>query len=471
MNAAVAQGYLEALGCTSVWVKNGEEAVARSAVERFDLVLMDLNMPGMDGFATTTFIRQRERQQGAAHRLPIVALTAHDAVNYRERVLKADMDDILSKPYALEDCTRLLRRWLVNPGPSERIATPSVVSAKTGDAVVAVERSATNAVTTADAALDVIDNNAVEGLRRLRAGKQGDLYPRLVELFRPTCAASLSQLRDALAKSDLRVAAGICHKLASSAANVGALAYARTVRQLEQTCIAGDLPRGAGAERHIAIRSRAADGGTRSILSTGHRMNADLVTPTAIIADDEDLGRVLLAEAVVEVGLRSLTFDNGTDALQGALDNDVAMVLLDVDMPGLDGYAVCQRLRAQARFANVPIVMVTGHEDSEAIRRAFEAGATDFISKPVNWALLPRRLEYILRNAANAEHIERLAYYDPLTGLPNRQRCLETAERLFATRQSPERIGCGHLSGPQQFQARQRYVRPFGRRHGPPDRG
>jgi diguanylate cyclase (GGDEF)-like protein len=76
--------------------------------------------------------------------------------------------------------------------------------------------------------------------------------------------------------------------------------------------------------------------------------------------------------------------------------------------------------------------MVTGHEDSVAIGRAFEAGATDFISKPVNWALLPRRLEYMLRNAAAAEHIERLAYYDSLTGLPNRQRCLETAERLFA---------------------------------------
>ncbi len=76
--------------------------------------------------------------------------------------------------------------------------------------------------------------------------------------------------------------------------------------------------------------------------------------------------------------------------------------------------------------------MVTGHEDALAVERAFEAGATDFISKPVNWALLPRRLEYILRNAAAAERIERLAYFDPLTGLPNRQRCIETAERLFS---------------------------------------
>jgi diguanylate cyclase len=158
----------------------------------------------------------------------------------------------------------------------------------------------------------------------------------------------------------------------------------------------------------------------------------------AIIADDEDTGRVLLAESVSAAGLQSLAYDNGTDALAAALTNEVAIVLLDVDMPGMDGYEVCRRLRAEARFATTPIVMVTGHEDLADITRAFEAGATDFVSKPVNWALLPRRLEYILRNAAGAralieavQRIERLAYFDPLTNLPNRQRCMETAELMF----------------------------------------
>jgi diguanylate cyclase (GGDEF)-like protein len=160
-----------------------------------------------------------------------------------------------------------------------------------------------------------------------------------------------------------------------------------------------------------------------------------LETPSrrvAIIADDEDLGRLLLSEALSASGLETLCFDNGADALEAALRHDVAIVLLDVDMPRLNGYAVCRRLRAEPRFDAVPIVMVTGHEDAAAIGLAFDAGATDFISKPVNWALLPRRLAYILRNAASAERIERLAYYDVLTGLPNRQCCLDTAERMLA---------------------------------------
>ena len=152
----------------------------------------------------------------------------------------------------------------------------------------------------------------------------------------------------------------------------------------------------------------------------------------AIIADDEDLGRVLLGESVAAVGLEVLSFADGGGALDAALENDVAIVLLDVDMPVLDGNEVCRRLRAEPRFSSVPIVIVTGHQDSDAVRRAFEAGATDFISKPVNWALLPHRLEYMLRNAAAAEHIERLAYYDTLTGLPNRRRCVDLLGRLVA---------------------------------------
>ncbi|HUA25155.1 MAG TPA: EAL domain-containing protein [Steroidobacteraceae bacterium] len=156
------------------------------------------------------------------------------------------------------------------------------------------------------------------------------------------------------------------------------------------------------------------------------------VRPVAIIADDEETGRMLLADSVEQVGLAPLTYDNGKDALHAALQYGAAIVLLDVEMPGLDGYEVCRRLRGDPRFTTTPIVMVTGHEDPTAISLAFDAGATDFVAKPVNWALLPRRLEYILRNAATAERIERLAYFDPLTGLPNRQRCLETAERQFA---------------------------------------
>ncbi|HEU4625816.1 MAG TPA: two-component regulator propeller domain-containing protein [Steroidobacteraceae bacterium] len=221
VNAAVAEGYLAALGCTSVTVRNGADAVARSAAERFDLILMDLNMPDMDGFAATALIRKRE---AAGARVPIIALTAHDALNYRDKCLKAGMDDILSKPCALDECARLLRRWLARgeEAPAKRAAAQVPASTNT------------------PASLSTIDVGAVAALRKLRADKHADLYSKLVALFRSGSADALGQLRAAFAAGDLATAAAICHKLSSSAANVGALAYAQHVRQLERLCVAGE---------------------------------------------------------------------------------------------------------------------------------------------------------------------------------------------------------------------------------------
>jgi signal transduction histidine kinase/ligand-binding sensor domain-containing protein/CheY-like chemotaxis protein/HPt (histidine-containing phosphotransfer) domain-containing protein len=234
VNAAVAEGYLAALGCTSVWVKNGADAIARSAGERFDLVLMDLNMPDMDGFAATALIRQREGQALRARRTPIVALTAHDAVNYRDKVLMADMDDILSKPYSLEDCSRLLRRWLPvgarEPAAASQPMAHLAVAEQPGAQVVQFAPQ-----------LTTIDAAAVSALRKLRGGSQTDLYSRLVDLYRSASAESLSQLKAAVEQNDLAAAASICHKFAASAANVGALAYSKRVRELEKLCIASDI--------------------------------------------------------------------------------------------------------------------------------------------------------------------------------------------------------------------------------------
>jgi diguanylate cyclase len=124
-------------------------------------------------------------------------------------------------------------------------------------------------------------------------------------------------------------------------------------------------------------------------------------SPIAVIAEDEESGRLLLAECATAAGLHPVVFEDGRQALNFLLAHEVALVLLDVEMPGMDGYAVCNQIRRLSRFALVPIVMVTGRDDKSAINRAFNAGATDFISKPVSWALLPHRLEYVLRNASS----------------------------------------------------------------------
>jgi CheY-like chemotaxis protein/HPt (histidine-containing phosphotransfer) domain-containing protein len=227
VNAAVAQGYLSALGCTSVWVEEGPEAIARSSAERFDLILMDLSMPIMDGFATAALIRQRE---GVGRRVPIVALTAHDAANYRGICLNAGMDDLLTKPYTLEECAQLLRRWIGRK--TERPA---------GEMELRPSRDA----------LSSVDPTAVASLRNLRPGTQVCLYSKLVDLFRVSSSKSLAELRAALTDGDFKTAGAICHKLTSSAANVGALIFAKDVRLLGQMCAAEDAA--AARQRHTDL--------------------------------------------------------------------------------------------------------------------------------------------------------------------------------------------------------------------------
>ncbi|HXS26932.1 MAG TPA: two-component regulator propeller domain-containing protein [Steroidobacteraceae bacterium] len=242
VNAAVAQGYLETLGCQCIWTRHGAEAVARSSTERFDLILMDLNLPGLDGFATTQLIRDGTR--GGA-RTPVIALTAHDAARVRDRCLAAGMDDVLTKPYTLEACGELLRRWIRrDDAAAGEVEHFDGASQAVGPPTSGLQRVGPSGAADATELLSRVDADVVARLRAARAPGRADLYGKLVDLFRAGSAGALAALGAALDLGDLPSARAICHKLKSSAANVGAGVFSQHVRRLEQRCAAGD-PAGA----------------------------------------------------------------------------------------------------------------------------------------------------------------------------------------------------------------------------------
>jgi CheY-like chemotaxis protein len=108
INQKVAVRMLQRLGCEAEVAVNGREAVAALESVSFDLILMDCQMPEMDGYQATTEIRRRESGPG---RLPIIALTAHAVQGSREKCLEAGMDDYLSKPINPRALSQMLRRW------------------------------------------------------------------------------------------------------------------------------------------------------------------------------------------------------------------------------------------------------------------------------------------------------------------------------------------------------------------------
>jgi len=119
--------------------------------------------------------------------------------------------------------------------------------------------------------------------------------------------------------------------------------------------------------------------------------------PVVLLVDDDAVVRFMAREALEDAGFTVVETDDGASALEMLAEVRPGVVMLDIVMPGMDGFATCTAIRASAVGAHVPVVMMTGLDDDESINRAFEAGATTFITKPLNLAILVHRLRYIVR--------------------------------------------------------------------------
>ncbi len=142
-----------------------------------------------------------------------------------------------------------------------------------------------------------------------------------------------------------------------------------------------------------------------------------------LLVDDDALLRGMAAKTLQHAGFETCAAADGEGALAQFAQEPFDLVLLDLVMPGLDGYEVCRRLRAMESGAQVPILMLTGLNDTESIELAYDRGATDFITKPINWTLLSHRVRYALRISAAAEMTrhseERLARAQRLAHMGN----------------------------------------------------
>ena len=125
-----------------------------------------------------------------------------------------------------------------------------------------------------------------------------------------------------------------------------------------------------------------------------------------LVADDDPMIRLLAVQTLTSKSFEVLQAENGEEALELFKTRSPDLVLCDVMMPVLDGFELCSAIRAMKSEVQVPIVVLTGLNDARSIRQAYAIGATDYCEKPVNWELLPYKLDFIMRASSTFNELQ-----------------------------------------------------------------
>lgn len=138
-------------------------------------------------------------------------------------------------------------------------------------------------------------------------------------------------------------------------------------------------------------------------------------SPLILIVDDDRTMRSLLNLAMSEEGYEIAEAQNGEQCLSEYLNCHPDLILLDAIMPDIDGFSCCQKIRNLPGGDSIPILMITVLDDQTSVEKAFEAGATDYVTKPIHWAVLSKRVRYLL--ASNQADLEVKKIHQELTQL------------------------------------------------------
>ncbi len=178
--------------------------------------------------------------------------------------------------------------------------------------------------------------------------------------------------------------------------------------------------------------------------------------PRVLLVDDDITARLLAQEFLNREGFSVVEAEDGLQALHVFQETKPHIVLMDVDMPNMDGFEACRQLRCLPAGKTVPILMVTGREDIDSIEKAYDAGATDFSPKPTNWVILMHRLRYMLRSSTMLQDLhkseDRLDKAQRLARLGNWEWNIDLNE-TFWSEQLYHILGIRHRRSAPSFEA------------------
>jgi len=222
INQQVVRRMLEILGYQVCVAVNGFEALERLQTQPPDAILMDCQLPEMDGYTATQRIREQERTLG--RHVPIIALTANALAGERDRCLAAGMDDYLAKPFRMKDLEEVMQRVL---GAASQPTPAAQLEHRTGE--IPTENAESEAA--------LLDADAFWIGTGITPGSHGaqQLAQQIIATFQADAAAQMQQLRAAIERQEAKEVRAIAHRLYGSAAQLGARQLAQVLKRLEKT--------------------------------------------------------------------------------------------------------------------------------------------------------------------------------------------------------------------------------------------
>jgi len=218
VNSSLARTQLERLGYSAETANNGYGALEAVELRHYDIILMDCEMPGMDGYMATAEIRRRENSD---HRTTIIAMTAHAMASMRARCLASGMDDFLAKPVKLLPLATMLDRWAFGEPAGKPIAAAAPVAplAEPAASVAPPARPG------GSAKKKEFDLSTIRELRALSNVPAEDVFLDLVGVYRSELSAGVVALQSAVANRDIEAIRKLAHALKGSSLTLGAAGF------------------------------------------------------------------------------------------------------------------------------------------------------------------------------------------------------------------------------------------------------
>ncbi len=412
INQELATALLNDLGILVTVAVDGRDGVDQIAAEAFDLVLMDIQMPVMDGLTATRLIRSDAR----FHRLPIIAMTAHAMSGDRERSLAAGMVDHLNKPINPDSLTAALLRWM-----PERF---EVFPPNTEPAIV----------TSPDDSLpeELLPFNLQAAL--LHTNGKPKLLRKMMLSFRHQYAGAGSDLRLLLDKGKDEEAERLSHSLKSVARTLEAGALGDAAEAIELALRTGSVK---NLEMLIDTMEQALAPAIAATARLDRRTQtldfvaapAERSGSTILIVDDDPAYLELLHDIFsMEHSVLSVTHGRDVVALATAVLPDV--ILMDVMMPDLDGYEVFELLKKERLTCDIPLIFLTGLGDEANESKALAMGAVDYVTKPINPLAVRARVNHQIRLKRAHDRLMQHATEDLLVQLRKEAERAAETERI-----------------------------------------